>query len=359
MIVRKMLPLIPAPEAGPGGQQIIPGFHDHMNLPVPIAPTLPPAPVIQGPPRFTEEEIRLREDNRDASHAANTQRNYLGGFRRFAEWCQSRGEAALPADPEVVEVYLSLRANSFLALATVRCDLAAISAFHRDGGFADPCRSYLVRKCMKGIANRLGREQSQAQGLTAECLAAIRATACTPRKRGGVGERWESEAVARARGNLDIAICSVMRDALLRRNEAWALQWRDVEYNDSGGLLKITRSKTDQEGETALVYIGPEAVQDLQAIQPPNPDPNAKVFGLGDHSICRRIHAAALHAGLGDGFSGHSPRIGMAQDLDIANFHPTPIMTAGRWKTIRMVAHYTKKAEAARGAVSQFHQRTI
>ena len=242
-------------------------------------------------------------------------------------------------------------------LGTVRGDRAAISAIHRDGGFDDPCSSYLVRKSMKGIANRLGREQAQAEGLTAEGMAAIRATACTPRKRGGVGRRRESEEAARVRGNLDIAICSVMRDALMRRGEAAELRWRDVEYTDTGGLVKIERSKTDQEGETAVVYLSPQAVEDLQAIQPPNPDPDVKVFGLGDHSINRRIRAAARHAGLGDGFSGHSPRIGMAQDLSNANFESTPIMTAGRWKTIRMVAHYTKKAEAARGAVAQFYQR--
>ena len=346
-----VLPLFPGHETGPGGKSFLPGFpgfEDHMNLPQPMAPA---------PGHVTEGEASLVQENRDASHAANTRRNYTGGFRRFSAWCQDRGALALPAAPEIVEIYLSLRAESGLTLGTVRGDRAAISFAHRERDLADPCNSNLVRNGMKGIANRLGREQAQAQPLTAECTAAIRATACTPRNRGGVGKRRESEEAARVRGNLDIAICQVMRDALLRRGEAAELRWRDIEYCDGGGIVTIERSKTDQTGETAVVYISPQAAEDLRVIQPADPDPDARVFNLSDHSLCRRIRAAAIQAKLGDGFSGHSPRIGMTVDLSNANFETTPIMNAGRWKTVRMVAHYTRKVVAARGAVAQFYQR--
>ena len=346
-----VLPLFPGHETGPGGKSFLPGFpgfEDRMNLPQPMAPA---------PGHVTEGEASLVQENRDASHAANTRRNYTGGFRRFSAWCQDRGNLALPAAPKIVEIYLSLRAESGLTLGTVRGDRAAISFAHRERDLADPCNSNLVRKNMKGMANRLGREQAQAQPLTAECMAAIRATACTPRNRGGVGKRRESEEAARVRGNLDIAICQVMRDALLRRGEAAKLRWRDIEYCDGGGLVTIERSKTDQKGETAVVYISPQAAEDLRVIQPADPDPDARVFDLGDHSLCRRIRAAAIQAKLGDGFSGHSPRIGMTVDLSNANFETIRIMNAGRWKTVRMVAHYTRKVVAARGAVAQFYQR--
>ena len=74
-----------------------------MNLPQPMAPA---------PGHVTEGEASLVQENRDASHAANTRRNYTGGFRRFSAWCQDRGALALPAAPEIVEIYLSLRAES-------------------------------------------------------------------------------------------------------------------------------------------------------------------------------------------------------------------------------------------------------
>ena len=83
-----MLPPFPGHETGPGGKRLLPGFpgfedqkrflpgfpgfEDHMNLPQPMAPA---------PGHVTEGEASLVQENRDASHAANTRRNYTGGFR--------------------------------------------------------------------------------------------------------------------------------------------------------------------------------------------------------------------------------------------------------------------------------------
>ena len=44
-------------------------------------------------------------------------------------------------------------------------------------------------------------------------------------------------------------------------------------------------------------------------------DANTPVYGLGVSQLNRRILAVAWAAGLGDGFTGHSGRVGMAQDL--------------------------------------------
>ena len=40
-------------------------------------------------------------------------------------------------------------------------------------------------------------------------------------------------------------------------------------------------------------------------------DPAAPVFGLSTSQIGRRVNAAAKAAGLGEGFTGHSGRVGM------------------------------------------------
>ena len=44
-------------------------------------------------------------------------------------------------------------------------------------------------------------------------------------------------------------------------------------------------------------------------------DASTPVFGLSPRQIGRRVQAAAVAAGLGEGFTGHSGRVGMAQDL--------------------------------------------
>ena len=110
---------------------------------------------------------------------------------------------------------------------------------------------------------------------------------------------------------------SVLRDGLLRRSEAAELRGGNVEFREDGSaLLQVRRSKTDPEAEGVVLYIGQEAAQALQAILPEDEaavDTAAPVFGLSASQIGRRVKAAALAAGLGDGFTGHSGRVGMAR----------------------------------------------
>ena len=79
------------------------------------------------------------------------------------------------------------------------------------------------------------------------------------------------------------------------------------------------------------------------------------VFGLRPNQLARRIKQAAQEAGLGDGFSGHSPRVGMARDLARAGIELPRLMNAGRWRSPAMPAHYTRNETAAKGAVAQFY----
>ena len=50
----------------------------------------------------------------------------------------------------------------------------------------------------------------------------------------------------------------------------------------------------------------------------------------------------ARAAGLGEGFSGHSGRVGMAQDLTASGAELPALMVAGRWQSPRMPPRYTK-----------------
>ena len=69
--------------------------------------------------------------------------------------------------------------------------------------------------------------------------------ACRPRRLGR-GSRLEFEADATSRGLVDIAIASVMRDAMLRPSEATALRWADVEsLLDGAGQIHIHRDSAD------------------------------------------------------------------------------------------------------------------
>ena len=152
-------------------------------------------------------------------------------------------------------------------LATARLRLAAIAAAHRLGGHKDPTSRPLVKATMKRLAREHGKLRKQAKGLTSEALAAVKATAQIRRVHQGKRRRKETDAEAAKRSLVDLALLQVMRDGLLRRSEASALRWGDVELLDDGsGRLHVVRSKTDQSGEGAILYLGPPEVGALMAI---------------------------------------------------------------------------------------------
>ncbi len=303
---------------------------------------------------------RLTEDDRAHLSSVlghevseNTRRNYDSQWRRFRGWAREKGIRTLPADPLQVAAYLAERMERHgHKPATLQTAAAAIGFMHRDEGLPDPCESADVRNTLRSARRKAGMEQRQAEGLTDEALDAIVATACL-RRRWSDG-RTESAEAAERRGVRDIAIVRVMRDALLRVSEAAELQWEDVEEEDGTGRLLIRRSKTDPEGEGAVAFLSAPTVDSLRAIRAGAPD-DGRVFGLSAGSISRRIGQAAYAAGLGEGFSGHSPRVGMARDLARTGTALTRLMTAGRWRSPRMPALYTRNETVARGAVAHYY----
>ena len=84
----------------------------------------------------------------------------------------------------------------------------------------------------------------------------------------------------------------------------------------------------------------------LRDLQPDDAGPATPVFGLTGEALANRVRAAARAAGLGDGFTGHSGRIGMARRMVAAGAPNAAVQRQGRWKHGDMVARYTR-GEAA------------
>ena len=286
-----------------------------------------------------------------------TRRAYEGAWQRFRAWAEAEGVQSLPAEPLTVAAYLAHRAAAGLSVASLAMDRKAISHYHRAAGHPTPTAVEGVRQTFAGLRNRAAEEgrnePRQARGLNAEALEAIRGTAHLPRS--GPTGRTESAGYARRRGDEDIAIASVMRDALLRRSEAAALGWEAVAFRPDGtARVTVRRSKTS--GAPVVLYVGPEAADALRRIRPDGAEPGERVFGLRTgRAISNRLAAMARAAGLGEGFSGHSPRVGMAQDLTASGAELSALMVAGRWKSERMPAHYSRAEIAGKGAVARFY----
>ncbi|MCY3618183.1 MAG: tyrosine-type recombinase/integrase [bacterium] len=286
--------------------------------------------------------------------ADNTLKNYLIQWNIFRRWAAARGVTTLPAETAQVAAYLAERMERRgHRPSTLRVAAAAIAYAHRVAGREDPCASDEVKRTLKGATRKAGTAQKQAEGLTAEALEFIISSA--HRRRPGRGGRLERTETAEARGNVDIALIRVMRDAMLRISEAAALTWADIHAEaDGSGRLLIRRSKTDPEGRGAVAFLSTPTMAALELVRDSRTGADS-VFDLKPNQISRRIKLAARTAGLGDGFSGHSPRVGMARDLMRVGIELPALMNAGRWRSPAMPAHYARNEAASNGAVAQFY----
>ena len=295
---------------------------------------------VNAPATLSDEQRRRVSDALENAQSVNTRRNYAGQLRKFRDWCEHEGQTALPASPEVVAAYAAELVDDGKSMSTVRLAVSAIFDVHRSVDLESPVNAG-VSETLWGLTRQVGVNQKQAKPLDADALAAIRATAFTPRRsRGG---SLESEDTALKRGRLDVALASVM-------SEAAQLRLRDVlDAEDGAGLVYIERSKTDQAGEGTYVAITPETLAALKRLRQDSglmPVAVAPVFGLSMSQISRRVDGMARAAGLGDGYSSHSARVGLAIRMTRRGAPLQAVQTHGRWKSPQMPARYTRGEKA-------------
>ena len=290
-----------------------------------------------------------------AARSPQTRRAYASQWSAWVNWCASRGACPLPAAPVELAAYLAERAES-ASIATVRMAKAAIVFVHKAKAEPSPITDDVL-EVLRGLAASKAAEhgRGQARAITRDDFAVILARAGEPRK---LGRGMETAETAAERAQVDRAIAGVLFHAGLRRSEAAALQWGDVEPAASmpGALtIRVRTSKTNRDGEaTDIRLVKNGAAAALTALRPDNASPSALVFrGLNGHSIGRRFATAAKAAGV-EGVTAHSGRVGLASELTAAGASTTETMLAGGWKTSRMVAHYSAGASAERGAVAKY-----
>ncbi|MDE0134000.1 MAG: tyrosine-type recombinase/integrase [Acidimicrobiaceae bacterium] len=172
------------------------------------------------------------------------------------------------------------------------------------------------------------------------------------------------------RGLRNAAIIATMSDALLRVGEVTALQVGDIERrSDGAAALTVRRSKTDQNGDGATLYLGSPTTRRIEiwvdgagsagADMTSGPlfrrvlrGQHASAEPLSPRSIREIVRSAADAVGI-EGASGHSLRIGSAMSLVRAGASLVETQQAGRWASPLMPAHYARNEIVARGAVAR------
>ena len=141
-----------------------------------------------------------------------------------------------------------------------------------------------------------------------------------------------------------------------------------IEELQGDGSLLVRCSKTDGEGRGEIVWVGRDTVRLVHAWLDRAGIGDGRLFrsvGKGE-KIGERLHpcqvprifkAMARKAGLPDavaeGLSGHSTRVGAAQDMIAAGIELPAILQAGRWKSTAMVNRYGERLLARRSGAAQ------
>ena len=230
---------------------------------------------------------------RDAK-AENTRRSYASAWRRFQAWADAGGHPALPPTPQAVALYLGHLAATGRSMASIEQARAAVSHFHAAAGMQkadNPARHPVVAEAVRGWRNRAPAPR-QADALTSDALARVREVLRVPRR--GRGGRIESAETAQRRAALDLATIGVLADGGLRRSEAAAMIWGDVElWADGTGRLTVQKGKNQVEPTT--VAVTGATARALGEILPKDADPAAPVFGLTGEALANRVRAAPRH----------------------------------------------------------------
>ena len=238
------------------------------------------------------------------------------------------------------------------APATVRRYVASIAVAHRAVGCGKTLKSPAVRLALRRMHRRKGRRQRQAHGMTSP-----------------LRQRLLEAAGDRLIDDRNRALLAVAYDTMLRRAELTSLQVADL-LEEVGGdaTLLVRRSKTDGEGKGEIVWVGPDSLKlvrrwcELGGVECGflfrSVGKGGRVGGpLPPGQVARIFKAMAREAGLPDavaaGFSGHSTRVGAAQDMIAAGIELPAILHAGRWKSTAMVNRYGERMLARRSGAAQ------
>jgi integrase len=274
------------------------------------------------------------------SLATNTRRAYLSDLAEF-----ERCGGSIPASPETLAAYLAARAST-LAVATLVRHLASISKAHEARGLPNPTRSELVRAAMRGIKRTTGCGQREAKPLLRDDLLMV------------------PDAIGDAQKDVrDRALLLIGFAGALRRSELVGLDVGDIEHVRQGIILRVQRSKTDQDGRGRKkgIPFGRTRWCPVAAL-----DAWLKASGIAQGAIFRpidrhgRIHAARLSgeavslvvrervAAVGidpKKYSGHSLRAGLATSAAQAGVPSWRIKAQTRHASDAMLARYIRDGE--------------
>jgi len=288
----------------------------------------------------------------DGAYAASTIRAYRSNFTKFIDYCELVGANALPAEPETIAAFVEKLTEDKYQSATIRQVVASIASIHTLNNYANPTTHSEVKIAIRRMHRKVGRFCQQAYGITKDLL-----------------EEMLEVTDESLRGLRDRALLQVAYDTMCRRSELVSLMVDDVDVqvidrrnNIESMVIFIEQSKTDQEANGRWLRVSKETSVALRAWIRYSGIQDGHLFRGVDRSntitekltsgqVCKIYKRLAREAEFGEEFvkhvSGHSMRVGAAQDLLLSGATLPMMMAKGRWSKPDTVMRYVEKIGGA------------
>lgn len=279
----------------------------------------------------------------DGAYSVHTLKAYQSDFGLFALWCRRKRVPALPAEVETVVAYLGAE-GARLKPATMKHRLLAIRKIHQLCKLVDPTVDSEVDLAMRRIRRSQPSRPKQALGLTADLCDAL--IAVCPNDLIGLRDK---------------VLVTVGFDTLCRRGELVALSIADFTRKDNGRYsVLVRRAKNDPEGAGRTAHLSTRTSQFvdewLLAIGTDTgpllrPVYRTKVLALYlepltvSRVLKKLAKLAETPAQTGCNVSGHSLRVGAAQQLVLDGHGILKIMRVGGWRSTNVVARYVENVD--------------
>jgi len=288
------------------------------------------------------EQLKALMQHLEGAYAPNTLRAYRADMQEFIHFCENHALPALPASSATVAKFLMSTLSQGIKTATIRRKVSSISAIYRLSSLSDPTKHPEVTITVRKISRQLGTRFDQAYPVTKVIL-----------------DKLLAECSQDLRGLRDRALLMLAYDCIRRRSELVSLRVEDMEWlSDDGVSVLLRKSKTDQHGNGQWIHLSTpatKAVQDwLEAAQIQDGfilrgvHPNGSITpSLCESRVPRIYKTLAKRAQLSErivqSISGHSMRVGGAQDLLVQGASLPQIMVKGGWAKTDTVMRYVER----------------
>lgn len=282
-------------------------------------------------------------DRLDRAYSEHSLRSYRSGFGRFASWCRGKRVPALPASPNTVAKFVDAHAED-LSPNTIRHRLSTIATVHRLCGLGDPTKDPDVELAWRRARRAKPSRPRQALGLTADL-------------RDQLLDCCSDDLI----GLRDRVLVSVGFDTLCRRGELVSIAIPDLTQREDGRYsILVRRAKNDPDGAGRVAHLSTStsALVDrwLAAIGSGKGPLLRPVYGrtisprhvdpLTVARVLKKLSTKqATMAGRVDQISGHSLRVGAAQQLAKDGHSMLKIMRVGGWKSPEVLARYVENMD--------------